>query len=195
VHHSEEKEYWYTIWEKFRSGDRRAFEIIYEEYLDALYSYGSRITHHRALLEDAIQDLFLDVYAYGRQLRNAGSLEFYLYKTLKRIIIKKLKDDCRFAHPTSFAEHFDLKFPLEERFPEDPDEYTVRLREELKHLDPQKRELLFLKFNSGLTYAEIGELLDCKSDTVKKQVSRLLKLLRQKLGEEFFNFFVMRGIG
>lgn len=169
MHHSEEKEYWHSIWEKFRSGDRRAFEIIYEEYVDALYSYGSRITHRRALLEDAIQDLFIDVYSYGWQLRNAGSLEFYLYKSLKRIIIRKLKDDCRFTHPDSLAEHFDLKFSLEESLTEEPDEYTIRLREELKQLDSRKRELLFLKFNSGLTYAEIGELLDCKSDTVKKQ--------------------------
>jgi RNA polymerase sigma factor (sigma-70 family) len=61
----------------------------------------------------------------------------------------------------------------------------------LENLDAKKRELLFLKFNSGLTYNEIGELLDCKPDTVKKQVQRILKFLRGKLGEDFMELFVV----
>jgi RNA polymerase sigma factor (sigma-70 family) len=191
VHRADEKEYWQIIWEKFRAGDRRAFEVIYNEFVDSLFSYGSRITSHRALLEDGIQDLFLDVYTYGGALRKPESLEFYLYKTLKRIIIKKLKEKYRWAHPEAFMEHFDLKFPLEENLPEELDEHAGMLRKELETLDAGKRELLFLKFNTGLTYNEIGALVDCKPDTVKKQVNRLLNLLRKKLGEDFLNLFVM----
>jgi DNA-directed RNA polymerase specialized sigma24 family protein len=84
---SDEKGYWEFIWDKFRTGDRRAFELIYTEYADALFSYGSRITHHQALVEDAIQDTFLVVYNQGSRLRKPESLEFYLYKTLRRIVL------------------------------------------------------------------------------------------------------------
>ncbi len=191
MNRNDEKEYWALIWEKFRAGDRRAFEIIYSDFVDALFAYGLKMTPHRALVEDAIQDTFLDVYNYGSRLRNPGSLEFYLYKTLKRIIIRKLKEKYRFAHPDDFVAQFDLKFPLEENELEEMEEQTGMLKSELKNLDAKKRELLFLKFNSGLTYNEIGELLDCKPDTVKKQVHRILKLLRGKLGEDFLELFVM----
>jgi RNA polymerase sigma-70 factor (ECF subfamily) len=191
VNRNDEKEYWELIWEKFRTGDRRAFETIYSEFVDALFAYGMKMTPHRALVEDAIQDTFLDVYNYGSRLRNPGSLEFYLYKTLKRIIIRKLKEKYRFTHVDDFVAQFDLKFPLEESELEELEGQTGMLKDELEKLDAKKRELLFLKFNSGLTYNEIGELLHCKPDTVKKQVHRILKLLRGKLGEDFLELFVM----
>ncbi|MGC9354582.1 MAG: RNA polymerase sigma factor [Mariniphaga sp.] len=184
---TDEKEYWDLIWEKFRAGDRRAFETIYSEFVDALFAYGLKMTPHRALVEDAIQDTFLDVYNYGNRLRKPESLEFYLYKTLKRIVIRKLKEKYRFAHPDDFIVQFDLVFPLEETELEEMEEQTGMLKNELKNLDAKKRELLFLKFNSGLTYKEIGELLDCKPDTVKKQVHRILKFLRGRLGEDFLS--------
>ncbi|WP_172594285.1 RNA polymerase sigma factor [Mariniphaga sediminis] len=191
MNRADEREYWDLIWEKFRTGDRRAFETIYNEYVDALFAYGSKITIHRDLLEDAIQDLFLDVYSYGSRLRKPESLEFYLYKTLKRIIYRKLKEKFRFTHPEHLVEQFDLTFPLEEADLEKLEEHTGMLRKELKSLDVRKRELLFLKFNSGMTYNEIGKLLDLKPDTVKKQVSRVLKFLRGKLGESFLDLFVV----
>ncbi|MEE4285505.1 MAG: sigma-70 family RNA polymerase sigma factor [Mariniphaga sp.] len=191
MNRNDEKEYWELIWEKFRTGDRRAFETIYSEFVDALFAYGMKMTPHRALVEDAIQDTFLDVYNYGSRLRNPGSLEFYLYKTLKRIIIRKLKEKYRFTHVDDFVAQFDLKFPLEESELEELEGQTGMLKDELEKLDAKKRELLFLKFNSGLTYNEIGELLHCKPDTVKKQVHRILKLLRGKLGEDFLELFVM----
>src|SRR5690554_6264728 len=173
--------YWAVVWDKFREGDRRAFEIIYNEYVDTLFAYGSRLTPHRALLEDAVQDLFLDVYTYAKRLRKPESLEFYLYKSLKRIIIKKTTERYRFTHPEDFKEQFDLVFPIEE-FPEDLlEENLEMLQKELKALDSGKRELLYLRFNSGLTYKEIGLLVNEKTDTVKKQVSRLLKQLQSKM--------------
>ncbi len=133
-----------------------AFEIIYNEYIDALFSYGARITTHKALLEDAIQDLFLDIYKYGKKLNKPKSLEFYLYKALRRIIIRKLKEKFRFVHPEQFAEQFHLKFPLEDMHSDNLEEHIEILQKELVNLDARKRELLFLKFTSGLTYNDIG---------------------------------------
>ena len=188
---SDEKGYWEFILDKFRAGDRRAFELIYTEYVDALYSYGNRITHHHALVEDAIQDAFIAIYTQGGRLRKPESIEFYLYKTLRRIIIKKLKEKYRFTHPGEFAEQFDLKFPLEETATEEVEEHLALLQKELGALDSKKRELLFLKFNSGLTYNEIGAILDCKPDTVKKQVSRILSMLNTKIKKPLTGLFIL----
>ncbi|MFW6371850.1 MAG: RNA polymerase sigma factor, partial [Bacteroidota bacterium] len=55
----------------------------------------------------------------------------------------------------------------------------------------KKRELLFLKFNSGLTYNEIGVLLDCKPDTVKKQVTRLLRYLQVKIKNQIVGLLII----
>lgn len=186
-----EREYWQIIWDNFQKGDRDAFQTIYNEFVDVLFSYGSSITVHRALVEDAIQDVFIDIYSYGSVLRKPESLEYYLFKTLKRIIYRKLKEKYRFSHPDEMTEYFDLTFPLEEKAGEISDENLQQLQTELNKLDNKKRELLFLKFNSGLTYREIGKLLNLNPDAVKKQVYRLLIKLRRKMGDGNLNLFLL----
>ncbi|NLO00693.1 MAG: sigma-70 family RNA polymerase sigma factor [Bacteroidales bacterium] len=185
------REYWQLIWDKFRAGDRHAFETIYNEYIDVLYSYGSRITSDKSLLCDAIQDLFVNIYTYSKGLHTPESLEYYLIKTLKHILLRKLCDNKHYIHPEKMPEQFNLKFPLEQAEQEVKEENLVLLQKELLSLDARKRELLFLKFNSGLTYNEIGQLLGIKPDTVKKQVYRILDYLRGKLKKKIVNLFVV----
>ncbi len=177
------KEYWQTVWEKFKAGDRQAFETIYNEFINALYAYGSKITSDRHLLEDAIQDLFVDIYTYGKSLRQPEYLEYYLFKTLKNILIKKFKENKKFSSSEKLSFH--LTFPVEETDEDElnHDKQFQLLQQEMKNLDKKKREILFLKFNSGLTYNEIGKLLNVKPDTVKKQVQRLLLYFQKKFAE------------
>ncbi len=186
-----DRKYWELIWDKFKAGDRQAFETIYNEYVDVLFDYGSKITSNRDLLKDSIQDLFIDVYKYGSKLKKPEYLEFYLYKSLKRIIVRKLKENQRLDLTDDSLEQFNLKFSIEDAPDSDiREEHLQILQKELKKLDTKKRELLFLKFNSGLTYAEIGEMLEMKPDTVKKQVQRLLKQIQKKLGGSILELFV-----
>jgi len=150
-----------------------------------------RLTKDKALLEDAIQDVFINAYSYGKSLRKPESLEYYLFKTLKRIILKKLKEKNRLNQPEEMNTQFDLKFTIEESNQEISEEQLIKLQQELLKLDTKKRELLFLKFNSGLTYKEMGQLLNLSPDAVKKQVYRLLKYIREKLGERFIELFLI----
>jgi len=186
------RKYWQQVWDKFKAGDRYAFETIYNEFVDSLYAYGSKITSNKDLLEDSIQDLFIDIYKYGSKLKKPEYLEFYLFKTLKHIIFRKIKESRKLDLTNDSFEAFNLKFSLEEVSEKEILEKNIKLlQNEIKNLDDQKRELLFLKFNSGLTYKEIGEMLDLKPDTVKKQVQRLLKHIQNELGNSLFELFIL----
>ena len=186
-----EKEYWQIIWDKFKAGDKNAFATIYNEFVDVLFDYGAKICLDKALVEDAIQDLFIDIYKYNIRLSHPEYLEFYLFKSLKRIIFRKLKEKRKFDLVDGSLEKFNLKFFIEEESQNDDLEGLINLLQlEIKNLDPQKRELIFLKFNSGLTSAEIGELLNLKPETVKKQIQRLVKNLRKKISETVL-FFIL----
>jgi RNA polymerase sigma factor (sigma-70 family) len=189
---NEDRNYWQIIWNKFKAGDRQAFETIYNEFVDVLYAYGSKITSNKSLVEDSIQDLFIDVYKYGSKLRQPEYLEYYLFKSLKRIIIRKLKENSKFDFTNDSFEQFNLSFSIEDVLEKEQlEEHIQLLQNEINDLDAKKRELLFLKFNSGLTYVEIGEMLDMKPDTVKKQVQRLLKYIQLKMGNTLLELFVL----
>lgn len=185
-------EYWQMVWNNFKAGDRDAFQTIYNEFVDALFSYGHKITSDRDLVKDSIQDLFIDVYTYGSKLNKPESLEFYLYKTLKRIIIRKLIEQKKHTSVEELKNLFELEFYSDEVASNgEQEEQFTELKKELSNLTPSKRELLFLKFNSGLTYEEIGKILDVKPNTVKKQVYRLLDQLRKNIEPKVLVLFLM----
>lgn len=185
---------WSEVWMRFRSGDRDAFSEIYQEFVDALFAYGSKITPDRELLKDSIHDLFCNLYRYNPTLKNPEYLEFYLFRSLRNEIIQKIKKS---RQESSLTEEgmfqFDLKFQAEQdSFDLESDELRVKaLKKILQSLDSQKRELLFLKFSTGLNYAEIGQMLGINPDTAKKQIYRTLGYLRSKFGRQLLELLLV----
>lgn len=185
---------WLGVWKRFRSGDQYAFSEIYKEFADVLFAYGRKITTDRELLKDCIQDLFYNLYRYNIQLKNPENLEFYLFRSLKNDIIRKIRINYQESSLTDVGMfQFELKFQAEQDTHDvESNELRVEaLRKILQTIDPQKRELLFLKFSTGLNYSEIGELVGMNSDTVKKQVYRTLDSLRDKFGDKLLALLVI----
>jgi RNA polymerase sigma-70 factor (ECF subfamily) len=90
-------------------------------------------------------------------------------------------------HP--YYNAFELRFYAET---EDYDTASLNeriglLQKALESLDYRGRELLFLKFDSGLNYNEIGELLNMKPDTVKKRVYRIIQYLRDNYSSKILD--------
>ncbi len=186
--------YWLEVWLDFKAGDTRAFELIYNEFIDSLYAYGTKIIQDNEHVKDAIQDLFIDIYHYNIDLRHPEYLEYYLFKSLKRILIQKQKHSNRYDRISKEHKYsFHLKFDFEEKYieAESESERSRSIRELMNSLDEEKRELLFLKFNTGLSYIQIGEMLNMKPDTVKKQIYRLLEQLRKKHGARLIDLLVI----
>jgi RNA polymerase sigma-70 factor (ECF subfamily) len=180
--HHKGKAYMVATWSRFKSGDRYAFEEICSEFIDDLFAYGIKISNNRELVKDSIQDLFIDLYRYKIDLKKPESMEFYLFKSLKRIILKKLKKNRK---TESFEEtdsvEFDLTLDIEQRFIQLESDMVIRqkMQQVLNDLKPKSRELLFYKFNSNLSYEEIGKLTGLKPDSAKKQIYRIVKRLRE----------------
>lgn len=182
-----DRSYWQKVWTRFNAGDREAFEEIYRDFVDVLFDYGAKITNDRDLLKDCIHDLFISLYKYRKNLVNPEYIEFYLLKSLRRNIVRQLKRE-RNLNPIVEKEliRFNLKFDLEDQIfrKDSADNQLKSLGNILSELDDYKRELLYLKFHSGLNFREIGTILDIKPDTAKKQIYRLLDDLRMKYGEK-----------
>jgi len=185
---------WIDVWMRFRSGDREAFSEIYEEFVDMLFAYGCKITNDRELVKDSIHDLFFSLYKLNPQLHRPEYLEFYLFRSLRNSIIHKIKKNKQESSLTGDGMFlFELKFNDEQdNFTKESDELrSEALKKILQSIDSQKRELLFLKFNSGLSYIEIGQLLGINPDTAKKQVYRILDQLRDRFGKQLLELLMV----
>ncbi|HEY3388627.1 MAG TPA: sigma-70 family RNA polymerase sigma factor [Prolixibacteraceae bacterium] len=192
-----DRTHWLEVWTRFRSGDQAAFSEIYEAFIDSLFAYGSKITRDRELVKDCVQDIFVELQRVQPNLHHPEYIEFYLYKSLKNAIFRKAKENRRTDNlPIEEIAGFNLQFNIEQ---DTLDLESEKLRLEklksiLQTLDPQKRELLFLKFSTGLNYVEIGHLLGLNPDTVKKQVYRTLDNLRGKYGNQLMELLMIWGV-
>ena len=190
-----DRAYWLDVWTRFNTGERAAFSEIYEEFIDSLFAYGYKISHDREMVKDCIQDIFLDLHRLHPNLKNPEYIEFYLFKSLKNAIFHKSQKKKKLQSLSlEESDYCDFKFEVEQDTSELESDLLrlEKLKGILAALDPQKRELLYLKFHSGMNYHEIGQILNIQTDTAKKQIYRIIDQLRGKYGAQLFEMLLIR---
>ena len=50
------------LWQAFKRGEREAFELLYKKYFKILGAYGLRLNSNKDLVEDAIHDVFIELW-------------------------------------------------------------------------------------------------------------------------------------
>ncbi|MEI7421179.1 MAG: sigma-70 family RNA polymerase sigma factor [Prolixibacteraceae bacterium] len=185
--------YWKDVWMRFKSGDIKAFELIYGDHIDFLYSYGTKMTADTEMVEDAIQDLFLYLLSKRDNLSNPDFVRYYLLKAFKRILLEKIrKEKLWIKDKDNNFFSFDYSIDTESFSLDDEKERKLVLVEELlEKLDPRKKEIIFLKFHSGLSYDEIGDIVGIQSSSVKKLVYRTISSFRDILKNKIIGLFFL----
>lgn len=81
------------LFKRFKKGDEKAFEVLYRKYFQALNYYGFRISKDQELIENAIQDLFIDLWRRRVFLSEVENVKFYLIKSLRNQLIRNNQKD------------------------------------------------------------------------------------------------------
>jgi RNA polymerase sigma-70 factor, ECF subfamily len=69
-----------TLMEKVQSGDKVAFDLLYERYQLVIRCYLLRILHSEAAADDVAQDVFLRVWTHAHQWKAKGPFKAWLYR-------------------------------------------------------------------------------------------------------------------
>ena len=162
------------IWEQFRNGNEQAIIFIYRNYSDKLYNYGCQFTAKREIVEDCIQDLFIDLINRKKSLGKVESVKFYLFKSLRYMLLRELKKQRKLAFKESFDSDQDFLINvsheiklINEQFSRDQKKL---IKKYLNQLPPFQREALLLYFYEGLSYQQIADVMQ----TGKVKSSRAL---------------------
>lgn len=151
-----------AVWEAFKNGNESAFIYIYETYFDSLFVYGCQFTRNGDIVKDAIQDLFIEIRKNRGRLGKTDSIKFYLYKSLKRAVIKacgQWYNRCEgIDNNTAFGFVFSHEQILIER--QLDEEKTKKLNKAIQSLSPRKREIIYYFYYEGLSYQQIQELME-----------------------------------
>ncbi len=182
---------WHGIWERFKKGDTCAFEIIYNEHIDFLFNYGRNITVNVQIIEDAIQDLFLYLLSKKDQIITPNYIQYYLLKAFKRILLEKIRIEKK--SKTKIDDriiNFDFEIETDGITEKRIEERKITLIEDMiENLDPKKKEVIFLKFQSGLSYAEIADIVEIRPSSAKQIVFRVISSFREIVKDQTIELF------
>ncbi|QNL49145.1 sigma-70 family RNA polymerase sigma factor [Olivibacter sp. SDN3] len=174
----------YTYWQDFIGGCDRAFEELYNMYIDRLYTFGKKYHRDSELVKDSIQDLFTDLYRYRNNINPNVNVRPYLFISLRRIILDKIRKENR-AHdlPQELYYTFTLEWSTESQWIQrEENQHLYRKLQKLITLLPSRqREAIYLKFHEELSYEEVAELMQVSVATCRTLIYRAIKSIREKV--------------
>ena len=174
------------VWDDFLRGSKDAYSFMYKKYARVLYNYGYKIAQNRQLTEDCLQDLFLTILETRERLGHTDSIKFYLMRSLRRGIVRKLNDGPGHARPQSLDDH-DIDFRVEFNYePTWLDSQISKERSEailceLNQLPARQKEALFLKFFDSLSYEEIAGIMGIETTSAYKVIYKAIAALQKRM--------------
>ncbi len=184
------------LWAHFKQGDKEAFSWIYEMNVDALFAYGSRISADSDLVKDSVQEVFLLLYKQRNNLSDISNIKFYLFRSLKHLLLRRISRERKFSERFGLrisAPEFHIEYSVEENIILDEQEKETKdfVLHLLENLNSRQREILYLRFHQGFSYIQISDITGINSTSAKKQVSRILRRLREIAGKNTLNILLM----
>ena len=153
-------------------GDAVAFEVLYLRYRDWVVGLACRFTGDEDLAMDVLQETFLYVLKKFPGFALTSSFKTFLYPAVKNLAIATRHKARRYQSTESeIAQVEGTPAPVETGNPDD-------LRQILKRLSEEHREVLLLRFVDGLDLAEIARAMDIPLGTVKSRLHNALGTLR-----------------
>jgi len=168
--------------QRLKNGDHSAFYEIFTMYFSPLRFFADNITNDIHEAEDIVIVAFYNLWKRHKDFDLFGSVKAFLYITVRNNSLKYIRDRNR---------KIENQKGLENLLPEidDPrvNKHTMfsRLLDELLDamdgLSERHKQILDLTYWKGMKTSEIAEILKIKPDTVSRQRTRALELLRETL--------------
>ena len=168
--------------ERLRNKDKRAFELVFNNYYSLLKSYAMRFLEDVEEAEEVVQDVFVKFWEKCDSLSPDSSIKSYLFRSVHNTSLnflkhQKVKDSYRQFVISSMESE-----ASESGIPElDHQNIRERIHLEIDNLPPRCAEIFKLSRFEGLKYVEIAEHLSISIKTVEVQMGKALKILRSSL--------------
>jgi len=179
----------YELLAQFKEGQRSAYEEIYHRYWAVLFRHARKMVQNDEDAKDLVQDVFSVFWLDGPTLELQTTLSAYLYSLVRYKVFNLIDRKKVRSNYLSSLEEFIKKNEYSGEYRVREKQMEELIEKEIAALPPKMREVFELSRRANMSYRDIAEKLSISDNTVKKQMSNALKILRSRLGVIFDLFF------
>ena len=159
------------------SGDRRAFERLYREHADRVFSVCVRMVGDRGTAEELTQDVFVRAWEKLSLFRGESAFSTWLHRLAVNVVLTARKTEGRRSARSVDDEDAIGVAAAPTLAPGD----RMDLEAAIAKLPPGARRVFTLHDVEGYKHEEIAEMLGVTSGATKAQLHRARLLLREAL--------------
>jgi RNA polymerase sigma-70 factor (ECF subfamily) len=181
-----------ALLERARRGDERAFEAVVDAYGGLVLGVAWRVVRDRQEAEDLAQEVFLRLYRVFDRYDPSRPFLPWLKRVAMNLVLNLTSGKARKARRRTASlevmKEDRGELPVDGDSPEAGDRAMAReradaLREAMKELRPEYREILRKRYFENKAYDELVEELSLPMGTVKNRLFRAREALAERLRE------------
>ena len=158
--------------------DQQAFKELYLVYFDRLYKFSFSILHSSEFAEEAVNDVFLNIWQKRSSLKNIENLRNYLFTSTKNTSFNYLSKFRKERNTT--LDDVLVRFEIDELTPETAfftNEVRYEIEQAINQLPPKTKLVFQMAKVEGLKYKEIAEILNISVNTIDNHIATAIKKL------------------
>ncbi|MEG0796613.1 MAG: RNA polymerase sigma-70 factor [Odoribacter sp.] len=166
----------------YSQNNKTEFEIIFKKYYPSLLLFVERHTGDRDLSKDIVQDIFFKLYEISNQLAEDFNIKAWLYKVARNAAIDYLrhlkvidKNELLITEAMMYSSEIDETIN---------EKLATKIKQAINTLPKQCRIIICMNIIEGKKYTEISEELNISINTVRTQITRGYKKLREQLSND-----------
>jgi RNA polymerase sigma-70 factor (family 1) len=164
-----------NLWTEIQRGNKAALKQLHNKYYHQMHLYAAK-SISSGMAEEMVSDCFIKLWESRKNIQINSSVKHYLFVMLHNSIIdhhRKRKWD---TEPITE----NIPVPGDEKFFDDQKQYAL-LYLAIKKLPEQCRRILELAVFESFSYKEIAEKMNISHNTVKTQMGRAYRSLKETL--------------
>ncbi len=162
-------------------GREEAFQLLFYTYYRDLVTYSCSIVSNLHLAEDIVQEFFVGFWQ-KKKFHGGGitSLESYLYFSVKNASLNALRDRRRrLGKEEEITRQHEMEDKSAELFGEENEVDFSKIYGAIRKLPPARKKIFVLCCLKNLKYKEVADIMNISVNTVKVQMGRAFKFLRE----------------
>lgn len=171
------------LWNNIKKGDKKALKKLHDKYFNQMCLYTLKSVHETGVVEEIVSDCFIKIWENRKKIEINVSVKHYIFFILRNSIVD-------YSRKTKFLTKSidEIQEPVDEAYFDEQKLYAD-LYSALEVLPEQRRQILELAVFDSMTYQQIAEKLNISKNTVKTQIGRAYRILKERLDPKDFYLF------